>query len=290
MYCGKCGSTIPDGDVFCSECGAPISGNSEKSSEQVILQPAPITRTNGVAIAGLIIGIVSLCLCWLPIVGMIIGIVGLVLSIIGLRLKKSYGSGGGMAAIGMIFSLIGILALPLVLGISSYTNNPKGSDTTQTSSIQTKTQRIYNMVYEIPGSWLSKESGDQYYYDITYFPDANNTTLTLYVDSTDFSKDNVTKEAFERVADGTAELAFYNAGLKQTTIDKKVEEKGNYYVERASIYATGNGAKREALVYAAYDKETRRCYRFLFILPENENECEEYRKTINTIFESMKLL
>ena len=37
MYCGKCGSAIPDGNSFCSKCGAPIS----QVTPQVIVTANP---------------------------------------------------------------------------------------------------------------------------------------------------------------------------------------------------------------------------------------------------------
>lgn len=133
MFCGKCGSPIPDGNSFCAQCGTPIPDSSDqplvKSATQpvqpvpvvMMTQAAPIKRTNGVAIAGFVLGIFATVFCIVPGLGMILGIVGLILSIIGITKKKSCGSGGGLAITGLILSVIGIMGLILALGINSYT-------------------------------------------------------------------------------------------------------------------------------------------------------------------------
>lgn len=291
MYCGKCGASIPDGDIFCSKCGAPISVSSELSSEQLITQTVlttpdivmaqPTTKTNGVAITGFVFGIVAAVLCWVPFFGMMLGIVGFVLSLIGLKVKKDRGSGGGLAVSGLILSIIGALWLSLMLGIASYTKKAEAAN-----KIPNKEQQIGNITYEVPESWAYEESGDHYYYDIKYYPEKNNTKMFLYVEYMEFS-DPIEKDAFERVADGAADLLLYDEGMERTSIDKSVEEKDYYYIERASIYATSNGVKREVLVYAACDKRTGQYYCFRFLLPENESE--EYRKAFNLIVDSIEL-
>ncbi len=133
MFCGKCGSAIPDGNTFCSQCGTPIPNSSDQPLVQSAAQPvqpvpvvmmtqaAPIKRTNGVAIAGFVLGIFATLFCIVPGLGMILGIVGLILSIIGITKKKSCGSGGGLAITGLILSIIGVMGLVMVLGINSYT-------------------------------------------------------------------------------------------------------------------------------------------------------------------------
>lgn len=46
MYCGKCGSTIPDGNYFCSNCGAPIAQNVTQAILITNSQPASATEQN----------------------------------------------------------------------------------------------------------------------------------------------------------------------------------------------------------------------------------------------------
>ena len=129
MFCGKCGSPIPDGNSFCGKCGAPIADSSDQSvplqQEQpvqaipVIMSSQPAKRTNGAAIAGFILGIISALLCLVPVVGMVLGIVGFVLSIVGISKKGEY-SGGGLAIAGLLLSLVGVMGLIMTLGVNAY--------------------------------------------------------------------------------------------------------------------------------------------------------------------------
>lgn len=64
---------------------------------------APPPAKSGKAIAGLVLGICSLILWCLPILGLPAAIVGLVLSI------KSKPDGGGMATAGVVLNIIGIV-------------------------------------------------------------------------------------------------------------------------------------------------------------------------------------
>ena len=67
-------------------------------------------QNNGVAIAGMVVGIASILF---PFYG-ITGIVGIILSILGLKKKKTTGKGKGMAIAGICCSVVGI-----VMGIIS---------------------------------------------------------------------------------------------------------------------------------------------------------------------------
>lgn len=62
-------------------------------------------KGGGLAIAGLILGIISIPIAFFPICGVITGIVGFVLSILGRRAPSKR----TMATIGMILSIIGFL-------------------------------------------------------------------------------------------------------------------------------------------------------------------------------------
>ena len=64
-------------------------------------------KTNGMAIAGLVLGIVSLVFCWIAFVGLIAGIVGLILSVMG---RKNCQPGQtGMVTAGLVLSIIGVV-------------------------------------------------------------------------------------------------------------------------------------------------------------------------------------
>lgn len=66
----------------------------------------------GLAIAGLVFGIVSLCAAWFgygAIAGIITGIVGIVLSVLAKKSYTAIGQKNGMATAGLILSIIGLV-------------------------------------------------------------------------------------------------------------------------------------------------------------------------------------
>lgn len=78
--------------------------------------PAGPGVTNGLAIAGMVLGISSVVLFWLSWIATIIGIVGLVLSLVGLSKSKQIGGvGRGMATAGVATSAVGIVASIILL-------------------------------------------------------------------------------------------------------------------------------------------------------------------------------
>lgn len=199
MYCESCGTFIPDGQSFCSNCGspAPISEAPAQApveapasapapapapgpapapvtpvpvapipvmpqqnvgypvsqpmapqppmavpvaqpvyqqpiySQPVYQQPAyqqptyakPVTpvKTNGLAKAGLVFGILTVCFSWIPAVNVltvpVFALLGLIFSTIGI-FKKKYG-GLGKAITGLILTLIG-LAISIGMYVYAY--------------------------------------------------------------------------------------------------------------------------------------------------------------------------
>ena len=81
--------------------------------------PAAPPQGNGLAVAGMVLGIVSLalfCVYWLAIP---CAIVGLILSIIGLKKSKVVGKGRGMALAGVITSIVALgLAILIIILIA----------------------------------------------------------------------------------------------------------------------------------------------------------------------------
>src|SRR5579883_2020308 len=63
----------------------------------------PNEPVSGVAIAGLIVGIVGLCICWVPVVGLLAGVAGIILSVIGQRRSQS---SRVLAIIGLVLSIL----------------------------------------------------------------------------------------------------------------------------------------------------------------------------------------
>lgn len=67
-------------------------------------------------IASLVLGIISLLLCWFPIIGFIISIIALVISIIAMVKKKPEGKGMGIA--GIILSILAVVFSLIITLIS----------------------------------------------------------------------------------------------------------------------------------------------------------------------------
>lgn len=109
-YCTHCGAEINDQAVVCPSCGCAV-----QSTEQTA---APVsTKTNGFAIAGFVLALVSYILSFYGIVGAL----GLIFSIVGLvQVNKNHQSGKGLAIAGIVLSVIGVILsiILVVLGVS----------------------------------------------------------------------------------------------------------------------------------------------------------------------------
>jgi hypothetical protein len=92
--------------------------------------PSQPPQGNGVAVAGMVLGIVTLVLSWLWFISIPAGIVGLILSIIGKAKAKKVGKGNGMALTGLILSTIGIIiaVIVVIVGIIAIGHFQKISD------------------------------------------------------------------------------------------------------------------------------------------------------------------
>lgn len=97
MYCDQCGSEIYDGELYCSNCGAPAPlysvpprNNQSVNRQQVYSQPIKVKPPyNGLANASFYVGMASLLLCWVPILDMCLVGAGMALSILALvKIKK----------------------------------------------------------------------------------------------------------------------------------------------------------------------------------------------------------
>jgi hypothetical protein len=68
--------------------------------------------TSGMAVAGFVLGLLSLLLLWVPFLGLLLGILGLVFSGTGLSaIRRSGGTlgGKGLAVAGLVLSILGVL-------------------------------------------------------------------------------------------------------------------------------------------------------------------------------------
>jgi hypothetical protein len=69
-------------------------------------QPQP---GNGLAVAGMVLGIIGLVLCWIPIAGAVCALVGVILGALGMsKAKKIGGRGKGMAIAGLVCGIVGM--------------------------------------------------------------------------------------------------------------------------------------------------------------------------------------
>ena len=132
-FCVHCGSNLEEGSNVCPNCGAKVEEIREEVVETAVVnesvnqgyaqpsyaQQAPKNPTNGLAIAGLIVSIVSPILCCGA-----LSPISLILSIIGaVDAKKKNGSGKGMAIAGIIISAITIvlsLIITLLFGFGTF--------------------------------------------------------------------------------------------------------------------------------------------------------------------------
>lgn len=82
--------------------------------QPVVAIPAQPRKSSGMAIAGLIMGIFALVLCWFPVVNWILGLLGLIFSIVGIAKKN--GGAKGAAIAGLILTILGVVLSVVVFG------------------------------------------------------------------------------------------------------------------------------------------------------------------------------
>jgi hypothetical protein len=85
-----------------------------QSAAAVNQYPTTTTTTqqgsNGMAVAGLVMGILALVLCWVPFVNWTLAILGVIFGGVGLAKSKRVGKGKGMAITGLTLSIVSIIA------------------------------------------------------------------------------------------------------------------------------------------------------------------------------------
>ena len=82
--------------------------------QPVVAMPAQPRKSSGMAIAGLIMGIFALILCWVPVLNWILGLLGLIFSIVGIAKKN--GGAKGAAIAGLILTILGIILSIAMIG------------------------------------------------------------------------------------------------------------------------------------------------------------------------------
>jgi prepilin-type processing-associated H-X9-DG protein len=102
MFCPKCGAENADGVQLCGSCSWVLTSTSAHG-------PNPEAKTSGLAIASLVLGILSFFTCFITAIpAIILGIVGL------LKINKSSGQlkGMGLAIAGMALPVV---AVPIII-------------------------------------------------------------------------------------------------------------------------------------------------------------------------------
>jgi hypothetical protein len=124
-YCGNCGQQLGDGVATCPSCGAVQPGRAEPGPIASASQaggPAagavPMRRTEGLAIASMVLGIVGIVAC--PLIGSVLALV------FGYRAQERIRNdpmleGEGLARAGVIMGWIGVglAALGIVFWVAA---------------------------------------------------------------------------------------------------------------------------------------------------------------------------
>ena len=86
--------------------------------------PPAAPQQNGVAIGGMVTGIVSVVFFWLFFIGIPAGIVGVVLGFVGLnKSKQMNGMGRGMAITGIVTGAVGTVAAVVIIIVAAMAAN-----------------------------------------------------------------------------------------------------------------------------------------------------------------------
>ena len=123
IFCGSCGSPNVAGAKFCTKCGlrlSSIESNTSNSGLDLVQQPARVPyqhvplpphmleqvnqKGKGFAVAGLVLGIVSVVCCIFSYISAVVGVLGLIFS--ALAVQRPNGKGMGIA--GLVLSIVGI--------------------------------------------------------------------------------------------------------------------------------------------------------------------------------------
>ena len=133
VRCASCGKQNDPGDSLCIHCGQPVDAAASSAPAWRVDPPPlppspalpavlPATSTpppttpvaNGLATAGLVVGVLGVVLFWFPGVGFILAILAVVFGALGIG-RANLGAGGkGQAVAALVLGVIGII-LPLLV-------------------------------------------------------------------------------------------------------------------------------------------------------------------------------
>jgi hypothetical protein len=98
--------------------------------------PPPVKGSNGLAVAGFVLGLLGLLSSWIPllnILGIILGVIGVVLAGVGLAKSKKVNAGKGLAIAGIILGALGVVIAVLINAVFVSAVDEAIDETTKTS-------------------------------------------------------------------------------------------------------------------------------------------------------------
>lgn len=120
MFCRNCGSNCPDGSAVCSNCGAALS--AVPTPAYVPVKPA--VPGNGMGVASLVLGIISLISFCVWYISIPCGIIALALGGVAKSKASQVGLNNSLATAGVVCSCIaiGLAAVFILLVLAGLAN------------------------------------------------------------------------------------------------------------------------------------------------------------------------
>ena len=119
MKCKYCGQELLENENFCKNCGAKVETETFVEKEKVEVQKHPLKCWNTFANTSRTLGIITLCIFWIPIFGLfgtLTGVPGIVFGALGKKANTEEALYN--AKKGFITSLVGtILSIVLFMAI-----------------------------------------------------------------------------------------------------------------------------------------------------------------------------
>lgn len=110
INCAACGERVSLSARTCPKCGHPVTAAQRAQASQLLYSGRQRVG-HGMGKAGLGCGIPGLIFFWLPFVGPPLIILSFLFSVLGVALGKNKGA----AVTGLVFSILGILAMTIML-------------------------------------------------------------------------------------------------------------------------------------------------------------------------------
>ena len=131
MYCNKCGRELSDGARFCLSCGAEQQTEYRESTatETPEVNAEPIEEQKPAKVwtvfstIGKILGIVAICICWIPMMyGVVLGVPGIVFSCLGRKAQteqaeKNFKIGLTLSIIAIVFTIFSFIIYIIVVAV-----------------------------------------------------------------------------------------------------------------------------------------------------------------------------